>query len=192
MIDIRVNAGYIPPEHWIHDPAVGGGRLLGEGCHFFDLLHFFADSSAVSVNTSAASDSGKYRNDNFVSVVRFANGSVGTVTYVANGDRQAGKERIEVFCGGVTGRIDDFHDLRIFAGKRKINRTARLRSDKGHRAEWSAFIRQINGKGPVAHEFAEACAAMRTTFAAQQSMLRGKTVLLRESGDSRTSGAASS
>ena len=187
MITIRVNAGSVPPEHWIHDPNVGGGRLVGEGCHFFDLLHFFAGSPAVSVRTSTLGDSGRYRHDNFVSVVRFTNGSVGTLTYVANGDRNAGKERIEIFSGGMTGRIDDFRELRIF-GPQSVKRTARLRADKGHRAEWAAFLRQIQGSGAIAYDIADACAVMRTTFAARQSLLSGDTVMISAGG---TAAAAS-
>lgn len=181
MISIRVNGGFIPPEHWIHDPKQGGGRLLGEACHFFDLLHYFTGAPAESVHTTPLENAGRYRQDNFVSVVRFADGSVGTLTYVANGDRQTGKERIEVFAGGLSTVIDDFSRLQIHQGAKSVDRKARLRADKGHRAEWEAFAAEITGKGPRAMTLDQAMASMLTTFAAQESLLTGELVRVGES-----------
>jgi predicted dehydrogenase len=97
---------------------------------------------------------------------------------VANGDRRSGKELIEVFSGGLSASIDDFHTLQIFGNGQKTTQRARLRADKGHRAEWEAFAKQITGNGPVAMPFEDAVASTRTTLAAQRSMMTGEAVNL--------------
>ena len=80
MLAYRVNAGYIPRDHWVHDPAQGGGRLLGEGCHFIDLLIHLADSLPERITTCALPDNGRYSHDNLLVTLEFANGSVATLT----------------------------------------------------------------------------------------------------------------
>jgi predicted dehydrogenase/threonine dehydrogenase-like Zn-dependent dehydrogenase len=96
----RVNAGFIPSSHWLHDPSKGGGRLIGEGCHFIDYLVFLVGQIPESVHTQALPDNGKYTSDNFVITMVFSDGSIGTISYLANGNKLAGKEYLEVFCGG--------------------------------------------------------------------------------------------
>jgi len=93
----RVNAGFLPERHWLHDPAVGGGRIIGEGCHFIDYLIFLTGSLPVKVQTFALPDAGRYHEDNVQIVLTFPDGSLGTVTYLANGDRSLPKEHLEVF-----------------------------------------------------------------------------------------------
>jgi predicted dehydrogenase len=178
MINCRVNAGYIPPEHWVHDLAEGGGRLLGEGCHFIDLLIHLAGSAPERVTSRALSDTGRYSRDNFHVTVEFANGSIGTLTYVANGDKAFGKELIEVFGGGVAARIDNFRTMLIRGSRKKIRRAARLRQDKGHRREWQAFVAHLTGKGPTPIPFSEIVRTTEATLAAQQSLLTGQPVAL--------------
>ena len=99
---IRVNAGALPEEHWLHDPRVGGGRLLGEGCHFVDLLMHCMASRVEAVHAFATPLASRSLecSDEFVVSLRFADGSIGTVFYTAAGDRRMGKERIEAFAGG--------------------------------------------------------------------------------------------
>src|SRR4029077_15964142 len=93
----RINAGALPPDHWINDPEQGGGRILGEVCHFADLLMFLAVSPIVEVEARSIKNSGRYSGDNLLISIHFANGSEGTMHYLANGDRSFSKERIEVF-----------------------------------------------------------------------------------------------
>ena len=104
----RVNAGFIPPEHWVHDPAQGGGRILGEGCHFIDFLTWLAGAPPVEVSAKALPDMGRYRGDNAVITLTFPDGSVGTLSYLANGDKSVSKEWVEVFAGGRVAVLDDF------------------------------------------------------------------------------------
>ncbi|MBT7074212.1 MAG: Gfo/Idh/MocA family oxidoreductase, partial [Anaerolineae bacterium] len=99
-IHYRINAGYLPLNHWIHDPEEGGGRIIGEGCHFIDFLTFLVGEAPIAVSTHALPDNGKYREDNVSMTFTFPDGSIGVVDYLANGDKSVPKERVEVFCGG--------------------------------------------------------------------------------------------
>src|SRR6266446_310855 len=107
---ITVNAGAVPPEHWTRDPESGGGRIIGEACHFIDLLRFLAGSAIVEHQVAAARTA-----DACVTIsLRFSDGSTGTVHYLSNGDRSFPKERLEVFCGGRVLQLDNFRTLRGF------------------------------------------------------------------------------
>ena len=106
----RVNAGALPPEHWLLDPVEGGGRLLGEGVHFFDMLRFLAGADPVRVRS--VSPAGKERDEAIVAI-EFGNGSIGTVIYTGGGASGLGKERIEVFAGGASFVLDDYRSLEV-------------------------------------------------------------------------------
>lgn len=178
MIHYRVNAGFIPPSHWIHDVAIGGGRLLGEGCHFIDLAMFLAASEPQRVSTVALPDGGRYARDNFVVTLEFANGSIATITYVANGHKAFGKELIEVFGGGLAARLENFRTLVIRRDSTKISRKARLRQDKGYRNEWQAFVEHLQGKAPAPISLAETLRSTEATLAAWQSLESGEPVTI--------------
>ncbi len=172
----RVNAGYLPLTHWLHDPAQGGGRIIGEGCHFIDFLTFLVGTPPVSVSAQGLPDGGRYREDNVVLSFTFPDGSLGTLSYLANGEKSFPKERLEVFCSGKVGVLDDFRSLELAAnGQRQIFR-ARLRQDKGHQAEWEAFVKALAGGRaapiPYEHLFGVTRAAIRTVEA-----LRGRKVV---------------
>ena len=144
----RVNAGFIPPTHWVHDPAQGGGRLVGEACHFIDFITWLVGAPPSTMETHALPDSGRYRGDNAVLQLGFPDGSIGTVTYLANGDKSVPKERVEVFSGGRVAILDDYRRLETYArGSRKVYRSW-LRQDKGHAAEWDTFAAAIKAGGP--------------------------------------------
>src|SRR5262249_1928900 len=129
----RVNAGFIPADHWLNDPEQGGGRIIGEVCHFVDFLTFLVGSAPVEVQTLSLANSGKYSNDNVICSLRFAEGSQGTISYLANGDKSYSKERVEVFGGGSVAVLNDFRRLELVAGSRKHVLRSLLRQDKGHR-----------------------------------------------------------
>jgi predicted dehydrogenase len=181
MISYRVNAGFIPSDHWLHDPAIGGGRLLGEACHFIDLAMFLAASPAEHVMTRALPDCGRYAKDNFVITIEFKNGSIATVTYVANGHKAFGKEMIEVFGGGLAARLDNFRTLAVRSGRRSVSRKARLRQDKGYRAEWQAFVDHLAGKAPPPIAFGDLIASTRATLAAWESLQTRQPISLNSS-----------
>lgn len=172
----RVNVGYLSPEHWANDPEQGGGRLIGEACHFIDFLTFLSGAPPIEVHTRALANSGRYAGDNFVIALQFANGSQGTITYVANGDRSYSKERLEVFGGGAVAALDDFRHLELVRhGKREVFRS-RFRQDKGHRAEWQTFATAVAAGGPSPIAFDDVLVSMLATLCAAESRDTGQSV----------------
>ncbi len=139
---------YIPADHWVNDPEQGGGRILGEVCHFVDFLCFLAGARPVEVQAQTVGNPGQYSMDNIVASLKFANGSLGTISYLANGDKSASKERVEVFGGGSVAILEDFRRLELVRNGRKQITRARWRQDKGHQAEMQAFVDALRGKTP--------------------------------------------
>jgi predicted dehydrogenase/threonine dehydrogenase-like Zn-dependent dehydrogenase len=174
----RVNAGFITADHWVNDPEQGGGRILGEVCHFIDFLIFLAESQPVEVHTRSLSDTGQYSGENVVIAIQFFNGSQGTITYLANGDRSFSKERIEVFGGGAVAVLEDFRCLELVRHGRKQTMHSRLRQDKGHRAEWEAFAAAIKAgsESPIAMD--DIVATTLTTFGALESKSTGQPIAI--------------
>jgi len=169
----RVNAGYVPPDHWTNDPEQGGGRIRGEVCHFIDFLTFLAGSFPIEVQTRSLANAGRYSDDNAVIALQFANGSQGTVSYFANGDRSYSKERVEVFGGGATAVLDDFRRLELVRHGRRQTFRSRLRQDKGHRGEWQAFAAAIRSGGQAPIRFNEIVSTTLATLCAVESRSTG-------------------
>jgi predicted dehydrogenase len=144
-IQIRVNAGAAAPESWAHDD---GGRLLGEGCHFIDLAHAIAGTPIVRVHAVAIAqpDPGARLRDNAAITLAFANGSIATILYTAKGDPSSGKERVEVFGGGISATIDDFTTTTLVSNGR--TERYKTKQDKGHRAEIVKFIEMATAGAP--------------------------------------------
>jgi predicted dehydrogenase len=168
----RVNAGPLPANHWLLDTAQGGGRLLGEGCHFIDYLVYLVGVDPVSVFAQALSSGGERGQENLQVVLRFADGSLGTLTYLSNGDRSLPKERLEVFCGGKVAVLDDYRALDLTQNGR--TRGLRGSQDKGHQGAWHAFIHavRVDGVPPIPYE--QIFSGARATFAALRSLETGK------------------
>jgi predicted dehydrogenase/threonine dehydrogenase-like Zn-dependent dehydrogenase len=167
-VHYRVNAGYIPLNHWTQDPAVGGGRIIGEGCHFIDFITFLVGAAPVSVTAHALPDNGKYREDNVSMTFTFPDGSIGVVDYLANGDKSFPKERVEVFCGGKIAVLDDFRALELVEnGNRKTIKGAQ---DKGWKNEMIAFAKSIRdgGKPPIPYE--QLIGVTKASFVAMESL----------------------
>ncbi|MCL6622778.1 MAG: bi-domain-containing oxidoreductase [Syntrophobacterales bacterium] len=163
MMVYRINAGYIPPDHWVHDPEVGGGRLVGEVCHFIDFFHFLTDSEMVQVSiTPISGELGKYRpDDNLCLTLTFRDGSVGTILYTAKGSKTFSRERLEVYGDEFVGMIEDFRRAEIVQGGRK-RRIKKFSMDLGYRAELVAFLwgdNQINFSSYLASSRATLMAA---------------------------------
>ena len=172
----RINAGYLPPDHWVNDREQGGGRILGEVCHFIDLLMFLAASPIVEVEARAVGGSARYSGDNLLATVRFANGSVGTISYLASGDRSFSKERIEVFGGGRAAVLEDFRRLDLAHNGRKETVRSRWRQDKGHRAEWAAFAESVQKAAEPPIPFEGIICSTLATFGLQESLSTEKPV----------------
>jgi predicted dehydrogenase/threonine dehydrogenase-like Zn-dependent dehydrogenase len=170
---IRVNAGALAPDHWLNDPAVGGGRLLGEGCHFFDLICALVASKplAVTVQGRIAADRPIATCEDFAAVVRFADGSLGTLLYGTAGAGGAGKEVVEAHRGAHSGRIDDFGSAVLWGAGRSRKERSRGR-DKGHSEEIRRFAAALRGEEALP-PFEEALASSRLTLAALRSLESG-------------------
>ena len=148
VMHYRVNAGYIPLDHWTQDAEQGGGRILGEVCHFIDFLTFLADAPPRSVDGRCLANGDRYRDDNLVATLALEDGSLGTVTYVANGAKGLAKERVEVFGGGRSAVLDNFRTLELYDGSRRQVIKSRWRQDKGHRQQLAAFVAAVRSDGP--------------------------------------------
>jgi predicted dehydrogenase len=172
----RVNAGFLPASHWLHDPAVGGGRLIGEGCHFVDFLAFLVGEPPVSVTAGALPDGGRYREDNVHLSFTFPDGSLGALSYLANGDKAFPKERVEVFAGGRVAVLEDFRSLELVRNGRRQVARSRLRQDKGHRLIWEAFAAAVTNGGPPPIPYKHLFGVTRATFAAVQALRSGEKV----------------
>jgi predicted dehydrogenase len=174
----RVNAGSLPPDHWVNDPEQGGGRILGEVCHFVDFLMFLAGAPPIDVQTEGVASLQQPTDDNVSICLKFANGSQGTISYVTSSDRSYSKERVEVFAGGAVAVLDDFRRLELVRHGRKQTFTARFRQDKGHRAELEAFFAAIRSGGETPIPFHEIVATTLATLAAAESRRSGTRILV--------------
>ncbi len=170
VVGIRVNAGPLPEESWIHDPEVGGGRLLGEGCHFVDLAHFLVGCPPRRVRTSAlgSADPASRLRDNVSIAIEFADGSLANILYTSKGDAASGKERIEVFGGGTSAVIDDFHTTTITRGGRSERHKGG--QDKGHRREVERFVAMARYGSPPPIPLEELRLSSLATIAALESI----------------------
>ena len=157
---MTVNAGQIPADHWTQDINIGGGRIIGEACHFVDLLRYLAGSQIASINTSQLQNT--QNADTVTITLNFSDGSMGTIHYFANGHKSFPKERLEIFVGGSIIQLDNFRKLRA-VGCKGLKSSKRYRQDKGQAACVSAFVKAIKeGRAaPIPFEelveVAEAC-----------------------------------
>lgn len=139
---MTVNAGRIPADHWTQDPAVGGGRIVGEGCHFIDLLRYLAGAPITKWSVSQLRDVGDSPPDTVSINLEFEGGSHGTIHYLANGNRRFPKERLEVFCAGKVLQLDNFRRLKGW-GWKGFSSMRLWRQDKGQEACVAAFVEAI-------------------------------------------------
>lgn len=171
----RINAGFIPSGTWIQDPQSGGGRILGEVCHFVDLLTYLVGSAPVKLSAEALSmpDTRFRSDDNFQVMIRFADGSVGTINYVASGNKVEGKEYLEVFGSGLAIRMDDFKTLSL-AGEKGKKAELKQTQDKGHGRMlecWGDCL--LSGQGsPI--PFSEIVSATTATLEIMESLATGE------------------
>lgn len=132
-VSVRVNAGFLPADHWLRDPSRGGGRLIGEGCHFVDLVSTLVASDLTTIQIAPlGTGPSTLPRDSFVLTLAYDDGSVGTIAYVASGDSQMPKERIELIGGGKGAVIDDFRQLALYPSRTGRLGRPRGRQNKGH------------------------------------------------------------
>lgn len=170
MMLYRINAGTLDPQHWTLSPDDGGGRIIGEVCHFVDLMQFLAGAPVISVQARAQRNAAGLEQD-LCATLTFSNGAIGTLLYTAQGTPSYPKEYLEVFAGGKVGVIDDFTTLTLVDNRRRSRQ--RGRQDKGFQAELSAWVAHLRDQGPCPIPFAEAVTTTLATIAIVESCRAG-------------------
>jgi predicted dehydrogenase len=174
VLSVRVNAGPLPDDHWLHDPEDGGGRLVGEGCHFVDLLSDVAASPVIVAHAVAVPQPGRpiECSDSFTAHLRFEN-AVASLVYSGGGDPKLPKERLEVFGGGLAAVLDDLRVLGVTRdGKRREWKSSH---DKGHRASIARFLAAVRGT-VEAPPVASYLTSTRITLGLVESLRSGRPV----------------
>ncbi len=185
MIHVRVNAGFIPYDHWIH---AQGGRIVGEFCHFVDWARSVIGSPIQSVSASGLPNGTQVAADNVAVTLKFGDGSVANLLYLANGDRSIPKEFLEVFCQGAIAQLHDFRTLEL-ARHGKIQKFKSLQ-DKGHRGELQLTIEAVRDGKPSPIPFEELVEVTEATFLVDQAVATGEVIQLKQSAPSAMPGAA--
>ncbi|MBL7928845.1 MAG: bi-domain-containing oxidoreductase [Bacteroidia bacterium] len=162
----RINAGQVSPEHWIHNPQIGGGRIIGEVCHFIDLCTFLAGSPITSISAQAIQDPLQL-NDTLNVSLYLKNGSIATIAYFSNGNKEVSKEYLEVYSQGWVAVMDDFRELTLY-GKKKTNEKGN--QDKGHKNQIKQFIKSIEKGKPSPIPFEEIYHSTLATFKVLESI----------------------
>jgi len=173
IMNYRVNAGLVAKDHWIQDTEIGGGRIIGEACHFIDFLQFISGAKPMTVFAQQiGSHTSGITNDNYLITIKFSDGSVGSICYVASGDASLPKEQIEIFGDSRTAVINDFKKTELYANSRKkIFKTRK--QNKGQQHELFTFIDVVrNGKrAPISFE--SLYLTCLTTFKVHESLNTG-------------------
>ncbi|MCL6590050.1 MAG: bi-domain-containing oxidoreductase [Firmicutes bacterium] len=172
ICNYRMNAGYLPEDHWIHQDE-GGGRNQGEACHIYDLFTYFTDSKAVSVRAETLAPKTVYyrKDDNFVVTLKFADGSVAVLTYTALGCNAYPKESLEIFVDGKVIRLDDYRELRVYGAKDKGIQGKFI--DKGQKDELIAFAQAIRQGSPWPNPLWQQVQATEIAFEAERQIRGG-------------------
>lgn len=169
-INIIVNAGTIPKDSWIHDPEVGGGRIIGEACHFIDLSRFIVGSKITEVYAVTTKGHSGFDEDKMIINLKFEDGSIGVISYFANGNKTYPKERVEVFNEGRILVIDNFKSLIGYGIRCKLKS---LKQDKGHEMEVKEFIDSISKGREAPIPFEELVEVTLASFSAVRSAILG-------------------
>ena len=172
----RINAGEIAADSWVQDPKTGGGRIIGEVCHFIDLITFLTGSLPVSIHMTAMAAPANL-NDTAVLSLSYSDGSIGSICYFANGDKSLPKEYVEVYCHGVTAVLDDFRALSVYgSGKKKQKKL--FSQDKGQKNEVREFLQAVKSGNASPISFEEIFTTSLATFKAIESCRTGNAIRL--------------
>ncbi|MEJ2010176.1 MAG: bi-domain-containing oxidoreductase [Acidobacteriota bacterium] len=171
----RVNAGRLPGTHWIYDPQQGHGRVIGEICHFVDMIQFLASSDPVEVQAWPMGGTGGDAEDNLQVRVVLADGSCGDILYLSSGDSSVPKERVEVFGRERTAVCDDYKRSWFYRDSRSRSKSL-FRQNKGHQEELQAFIDALTRDGKAPIPFGSLVLTTRTTFCIRESFRSGHAV----------------
>ncbi len=163
-----MNAGMIPANVWVHDLKVGGGRIIGEACHFIDLISYFTGSKVISVCMNAMGKNPEENTDNATLLLKYANGSNGVINYFANGSKTYSKERVEVYSQERTLTLDNWRNLKGYGFKGFSKMKSKM--DKGHKNQFGLLVDQINNGGEALIPFDELINTTKASFAAIESL----------------------
>lgn len=175
FVNCRVNAGSLGPGHWMTDPDIGGGRMLGEGCHFIDLFSYLTGDVPLESVHAEVPGRPEGLSEDFAVTLKAADGSVCQIQYTARGNVSMGKERVEVFVGGVSAVIDDYRQATLYDGvlPRKVRKGA-----KGHAHEVQALVEAARAGGPSPISLDTLLGVMRATFGVHDALAAGRPVAL--------------
>ena len=162
VYDFIANAGCIPKEHWVHDEAAGGGRILGEACHFVDLIQYLDGSRLRSLQITAAENEAYPMNDNVLITLRFASGAIGNIVYSSMGSKKYPKEQLRVLSNGSVYEMDNFIRLKKYGSSKAVKE--KLEQDKGIKAEYEYMFQVMKGK--LANE------TIQDAFLGQEMLIR--------------------
>lgn len=175
LVHMRVNAGFLSPDHWTHGD---GGRIAGEVCHFVDWARFIVGAEIVAVTASALPDSSRYQQDNVLASLHFADGSLANLVYLANGDKKVPKEYFEVFCEGAVAQLDDFRRLTLTRSGKTIENKAKR--DKGHTRELDLTLKAFRERAAAPIAFGELVEVTAATFAIRKSIESGTRITIKD------------
>ena len=144
VYDFIGNAGFIPKDHWVHDEAAGGGRILGEACHFVDLIQYLDGSHLEDLTVTAASNNAYPMNDNVLITLRFASGAIGNIVYSSMGSKKYPKEQLRVLSNGSVYEMDNFIRLKKYGSTKSVKE--KLKQDKGIHAEYEYICKVLCGQ----------------------------------------------
>jgi predicted dehydrogenase len=169
-VHCTVNAGYVPPDSWVHHPEDGAGRIIGEVCHFIDLIQYLTGSLPVRVYAETLATGGCRPSDNVIVTLKMANGALGSISYLAGGDKRFPRERVEVIGGGCVGVIENFRAASFTKNGRTRTRRNWLSVDRGHRNEIIALVQAIQRRASAPVSFEDYLSTTRTSFAIEASL----------------------
>lgn len=175
LLNIRVNAGYVPRDHWVQNPEEGG-RIVGELCHFVDWARAVVRSPIQSLTARALPDGLRYNRDNVAVTLAFVDGSLANLLYLANGDKSVSKEYFEVFCEGGVAILDDFRTLELTRNGK--TRRTKSRGDKGHNRELGLTLDAMRNGSPSPIGFAELFEVSRSCVAIQRAIELAQTIAI--------------
>jgi polar amino acid transport system substrate-binding protein len=176
VINCRVNAGCVPKDSWVHDPKQGGGRIIGEVCHFVDLIQYLSDSLPESVYAECISGSNEAMpdEDNVAITIKLRNGSVGSIIYVASGDKSYPREKVEVFGKGSVALINNFKSMSFIKDGKTKKKKSYLGIDRGHNNEMNVLFKAIKDGKDFPVDFDEYIYTTLATFKIVESISEGK------------------
>lgn len=175
-----MNAGYLPPDSWLNDMDIGGGRIIGEACHYVDLITFLTGSKVKAVYMQAMGNNPRANTDNATITLKYKNGSLGVINYFANGHKSYAKERVEVFYQGKNIILDNFRKLYGYGYEKSFlsNRLLKTKQDKGHAEQFRRLVKNWKECGMSLIPIEDIINTHKAIFGAITSLKGGKQILL--------------